>query len=431
MQNDRILRPRPILAGMKFIKKLFRFIVPILIIGAGIVGFGLLKVDDVEQTPELRQQQSWLVDAQQVSKSVIIPTVELFGRTTASSQSTLSSILDGKVIEVNVLIGNQVNEADVLVRLDSRTIETLVRQSQADVDRARASMEREIQRQVADTEILYHEQRLLQLSIDSLQRAQTLKSRNLISQAQFDASEIAQQQAHLAVTARQAALREFDSRLAVLQAELKRAQATLNKAMQDLDDTMITAPYSGWITAIHVDVGSHVRNGSPVIEMFDPTTTEIRTLIPNRFLDKIRRTMASGIVMEATALFDGMKVPLHLDRLAAAVQSGTGGIDAFFRPSSNSDYPELGRSVTIDLALAPIDNAIALPYQAVYGSNHVFKIESDQLKRVQITRHGQTMRGDVAMIVATSEQLADGDLVLITQLSNANDGLGVTVSNLQ
>ncbi len=409
------------------IKRVLRFLLPVGIIAIAIVGFGALKVDAPNATPDIPQARQWIVDALVVNKQALVPTTNLFGRIITPSSSILSSILDAEVVAVNVRPGQAVAKADVLIQLDSQTIETQIRQYEADIARIKASIDREAQRLETDREILVHEEKLRTLATESLNRYETLKSRNVISQAEFDSAEQAEQQAQLAVTARRAAIREYSSRVGVLEAELQRAQATVDKARLDLEETIIQAPYDGRITAVQVAIGSRVRNGSPMVEMYDQTRIEIRTLIPNRFIAQVRNTIAQHGTLEAVAELDGQMLQLKLDRLGTTVDPGRGGIDAYFHLANKDNYPELGRSVSLDLSLSPIPDSIALPYQAVYGSNEVFKIEENQLQRIEIIRFGQIHQDQETMIVATSDQLEDGDLVLTTQLTNASDGLTVKV----
>ena len=408
-------------------RRIFKFIIPVGIIALAVLGFGALKSNEPEATPEIPKARQWLVDAITVDKQPLVPTVTLFGRVITSSNSVLSSILDAEVLEVKVLPGQSVSQGDVLVRLDSQTLETQIRQYEAEISRIKASIDRENQRLITDNEILAHEQRLQELATESLDRHQTLKSRNVISQAEFDASERAEQQAKLSVTARRAAIREYTTRVAVLQADLQRAQATLDKAKLDLEESIIVAPYDGRITDVHVAMGSRVRNGSALVGMYDQTRTEIRALLPNRYISQVRKTMGKQDTLQAVAKIDDQNLSLQLDRLGTEVDPGRGGIDAYFQMAAQTSYPELGRSISLELSLSPIEDAIALPYQAVYGSNQVFKIQANQLKHVEINRFGQYHQAQESFIVATSDQLEDGDLVLITQLSNASDGLHVKV----
>ena len=413
------------------IRFILRFLLPIAIIGLAILGYGTLKSSPPEIAVEIPKARQWLVNAQRVQKQPLVPIANLFGRVVTPSSSILSSILDAEVVEINARPGQSVNQGDVLIRLDSQSIETQVRQIVADVARIQASIEREAQRLTTDQEILVHEERLRQLSSESLKRYESLKSRNVISQTEFDTAERNEQQARLAVTARRAAIREYDTRVAMLDAELRRAKATLDKARIDLSETIIVAPYSGHITDVHVAVGSQVRNGTAMIDMYDQTKVEVRTLIPSRFIEQVRQTIEQQSLLGAVAQLDGQQLELELDRLGDTVAPGRGGIDAYFHLSPDSAYPQLGRSVSLELSLTAIENAIALPYQSIYGSNHAFKIVSNQLQRIEVKRFGQIRRDQQTFVVATSENLDEGDLVLTTQLANANDGLNVKIADLE
>ena len=411
------------------IRRIFQIILPIAIIAVGVMGFSMLKSDRVEEPAEIPKQRVWLVEAQQVSKQTLTPNVELLGRIVTPSFSSLSSILEAEVTKVNVVNGQEVKAGEVLVELDSRSIETLLRQTEADIARIRASIDRENQRLKTDREILEHEIRLQEMSAKSLLRAQTLKSRNLISQAEFDSFERASEQSRLTVTVRQAAIREFSSRIAVLNAELKRAEASLDKARLDLEDTIISAPYSGRVTNVHVAVGTRVRNGTQLLDMYDQTLTEVRTLIPSRFIESVRNTLETQMSLKADTELDGHTLHLELNRLSTTVEPGRGGIDAYFKFTSSEVFPELGRSLSLNMSLTPITDAIAIPYPAVYGSNQIFMIESERMASVNIIRHGQTMLNGETYIVATSDDLQNGDQLIITQLANASEGLSVRIQN--
>ena len=398
---------------------------PIGIIAAGILGFVLMGTEEVQEAPRAQPERTWLVNTQTVQKQTLHPSVRLYGRIESPSFSTLSAIVDGEVIEVNVLAGETVEAGDVLIRLDSRNLQTQLRQTNADLDRIRASLTREGQRLTTDQEILFHEKRLLELATESLGRARTLKSRNLISQAEFDTFERTEQQAHLSVTAREASIREYDSRVDVLQAEFKRMEALLDRIELDIEDTVIVAPYAGRVTQVHVALGNQVRNSSPLVSMYDHNRLEVKTLIPNRHIAHLRQAIADDYRLEARAQLDDHLLTLTFDRLASIVDQGRGGVDAYFRVASNPIRPELSRSVDLVLTLTPVHDAIAIPYQAIYGSNQVFKIESGSLKSLSIRRHGQIFLNQQTFLVATSDDLDDGDTLVTTQLTNAVDGLKV------
>ncbi|MDE0309687.1 MAG: biotin/lipoyl-binding protein [Acidiferrobacterales bacterium] len=409
----------------QFLKRFVKFLIPVVIIAAGVVGFGLLKVEEVQEQPEVQEERAWLVDTQAIEKQTINPSVRLYGRVVTPTFSTLSAIVDGEIIQVNVKSGQSVEAGDVLIRLDSRNLETQLRQAEAELRRVQASIARESQRLVTDQEILEHEKRLLQLANESLERARTLKSRNLIAQADFDSFERAEQQAHLAVTAREAAIREYDSRVAVIEADVERIQASLDKTRLDIEDTVISAPYTGRVTEVLVGVGNQVRNGTQLLSMYDHNNLEVLSMIPNRYVSEIRNSVADGYHPQAAAELDDHVLKLTFDRLGSIVDRGRGGVDAYFGLVTNPLQPELSRSIQLVLTLSPVADAFAIPYRAVFGLDRVYKIEAGALKSVTIKRHGQVFRNGTSLVVATSDGLTDGDVLVTTQLTNAIDGLKV------
>ena len=406
-----------------------RFLIPIFILVAGVVGFQLLKTDEKPVIPPLQEQRAWVVDTQTIAKQTINPSIRLYGRVVTPSHTSLTAIGDGEIIEVNTKAGDSVQKGDILIVVDSRILQTQLRQSVADLNRISASIDRELQRLTTDKEILQHENRLLELAIESLERARTLKSRNLISQAEFDTFERAEQQAHLSVTAREASIREFDSRMAILEADQRKTEAQSDKIKLDLQDSVVVAPFDGRITQVDVAVGDHVRNGSSLLSIYDHNDLEVRAMIPNRHLSGIRDTSNGEFTPAATAIIDGHELALQLDRMASQVDQGRGGVDAYFRLVSNPARPELSRSVELSLTMAPVEDALAIPYQAIYGLDQVFIVEGEFLKSEKIVRHGHLNRGSESFVVATSDQLTDGDILVTTQLTNAVDGLRVRPSD--
>ncbi len=414
---------------LRFLKKFVKFLIPVAILGAGVIGFGLLKVDEVPEEPEVQKERAWLVNTQSIQKQTISPSVRLYGRVVTPTFSTLSAIVDGEIIQVNAKSGQSVESGDVLIRLDSRNLETQLRQTEAELNRTHASIARESQRLTTDQEILEHEKRLLELAVESLERARTLKSRNLISQADFDSFERAEQQAHLAVTAREASIREFDSRAAVLEADIERIQASLDKVLLDIEDTVISAPYTGRVTEVFVGVGNQVKNGGQLLSMYDHNNLEVLSMIPNRYIGEIRKSVTDGHHPQATAELDDHVLKLTFDRLGSIIDQGRGGVDAYFSLVSNPLQPELTRSIDLVLTMSPVENAFTIPYIAIFGLDKVYKIDAGLLKSVTIRRHGQVFRDGNSLVVATSDGLADGDTLVTTQLTNAIDGLRVKPFN--
>lgn len=407
--------------------RIFRVLLPIAILGMGIAAYSILSISESEDVVELPEPRARLVQVQEIKKQTLSPSVELFGRVTTSATSKLSSALDAEVLEVNVLPGQIVNTGEVLIRLDSRDIETQIIQNEASVNQILATIKREEERLESDQEILVHEKRLLELAVAANARTEVLEKRNVISQTEADNAARIEQQAALAVTARNASIRNHPTRVLELEANLMRAQAALEKSLKDLEEATITAPYKGRIVTVYVALGSQSSRNAPLVEMYDHTSTEVRTLIPSRHLEGLRSAFIKGRELTASTSLNGEKLMLRFNRLSSIVDPGRGGVDGYFGIDSDAYFPELGRTLVVNLSLQPVKNAMLIPYSAVYGSTTVFKVESDVLKSAEIQRYGQVIQNDEQFVVATSDQLNSNDLLVTTQINDAVNGLKVSI----
>ena len=70
------------------------------------------------------------------------------------------------------------------------------------------------------------------------------------------------------------------SELSEARAEIDVAKAQLKLAQIALDDAVIRAPYSGVVTLRHVEVGTFVRTGEPVVTLLDDRDLEIEADVP-------------------------------------------------------------------------------------------------------------------------------------------------------
>ena len=119
-------------------------------------------------------------------------------------------------------------------------------------------------------------------------------------------------------------------------------------------------------------------------------------------------------------------IPLSLDRLSGEVKVDSGGIEGLFSLIKKEDSLALGEFVELKLKLRLQDNVIALPFNALYALNHVYKLSDAHLQLVAVDRIGEYTNeaGDKQLLVRSSE-LQQGDQVVSTQLPNATTGLRV------
>lgn len=119
-----------------------------------------------------------------------------------------------------------------------------------------------------------------------------LRTRSLYYQTQFAAKQNSLDSAKVAMDLAQAKLnlktappRDFE--VAQAQANIKRAQATLNRYLSDFSETIIKAPVNGVITEVNFDAGEQTSLSTPVISMIGISNMQIEVDVPESDITKL------------------------------------------------------------------------------------------------------------------------------------------------
>ena len=173
--------------------------------------------------------------------------------------------------------------------------------------------------------------------------------------------------------------------------------------------------------------GDRVQPGTPLLSLYATSMLEIRAQIPSSQLHRMRESLDRGTRLTACARLDRREVSARLERLGGQVRPGSGGVDGFFRITEGGSWLELGRTLELLLSLPPQAAAGALPIEAIYGSNRIFRLHEGRMTGVEVERLGEVRNaaGDVRVLVG-SLSCAQASIV-VTQLPNAADGLKVSV----
>jgi RND family efflux transporter MFP subunit len=170
------------------------------------------------------------------------------GYVTARRQATVSSEMTGKVTEVLIEEGMLVEEGQVLARLDDANV--------------RAAYELAEAEQVAASSSLRETEALLQEARASFRRTRNLVERQLASEAELDRA--------------RALADSLEAQLARRQADIEVANKHLAVWAEQLDDTIIRAPFDGVVVAKNAQPGEMI---SPVSAGGGFTRTGIGTIV--------------------------------------------------------------------------------------------------------------------------------------------------------
>ena len=195
----------------------------------------------------------------------------------------LNSKIAGNVAAVYVKEGDSVSKGDVLVQIDSTTIEAKLAQAQG--ARAAAQAQAEKARNGARGEEIAKAKAAYDYARKSYDRMKNLLAEEAISQATFDQVEAQYIAAKETYDMAQSGARYED--IAAANALVAQANGAVSEATGYLEDAKIKAPKDGTVTAVNVSEGQLISTGMPLITVtanidpwvsFDIPETELKKL---------------------------------------------------------------------------------------------------------------------------------------------------------
>jgi len=176
----------------------------------------------------------------------------------AVRQSTVSSQIAGRIVELRFDVGDYVKKGEVIARIDERAAGQALAASEAQVREADAA--------ARNARVQY-------------ERSRQLLAQKFISQAALDKAEADYKQA---------------------QARLSAMLAGAGQAATERSFATIVAPYSGVVSARHVELGEMAVTGKPLMTGFDPSTLRAVANVPQAQIAAIQASGRARIEVPAT-----------------------------------------------------------------------------------------------------------------------------------
>ena len=157
----------------------------------------------------------------------------------AVRQSTVSAQVSGRIVDIRFDVGDRVEKGAVILRIDERAASQAVAASEAQVREAEATLTN---------------------ARANYERTRQLLAQKFVSQAAVDKAE--------------AEFRAAESRM-------KGTLAGAGAAATERSFTTIVAPYSGVVSARHVQLGEMASPGKPLLTGFDPSGLRVVATVPS------------------------------------------------------------------------------------------------------------------------------------------------------
>ena len=175
----------------------------------------------------------------------------------AVRQSTVSAQIAGRIVDIRFDVGAMVKKGEVIVRIDERAASQAVAASEAQVREAQAGLAN---------------------ARAQLERNRQLLAQKFISHSALDQSEATYKAAQARVTA---------------------LLAGAGAAVTERSFATIVAPYSGVVSARHVELGEMAAPGKPLMTGFDPSTLRAVANVPQAQVAAIQASGRARIELPA------------------------------------------------------------------------------------------------------------------------------------
>lgn len=326
------------------------------------------------------------------------------GYVTARREATVSSKVTGKVTEILIEEGMKVQEGQVLARLDDTNVKASLQLAQAQLLSAKASL--------AETRV-----RLREAEQELDRQAGLIKSK-IATQADYDHAE--------------ADALAYKAKLEQQQADVAVAERTVDTWQQQMDDTIIRAPFAGIVTSKNAQPGEMI---SPISAGGGFTRTGICTIVDMESLEieidvsesYINRVQAAQPVEGTLDAYPDWKIPCKVIAIipTADRQKSTVKVRVGFDKLDPRILPEMSVKVGFQEAVGSQTAArgVLIPRTAIQrqdGRDMVLVVQNGKVERRTVTTGAAS--GDEALICAgvtagervvaeNPESLADGALV--------------------
>jgi membrane fusion protein (multidrug efflux system) len=341
-----------------------------------IFGIKVLQIGKMMSTPMVMPPTT--VSSAIVKEEDWAPTLSAIGSVSAVQGAVVSTELGGVVAEIDFQNGGVAKKGDLLMRLDSSAEEAQLHTAQADLELARANLERE----------------------------RNLAERKVVSKQEFDAA----------------------------QSTFGQKQGAVDNMRSFITKKEVRAPFDGMLGIRQVNVGQMINSGQQVVQLTALDKVYVDFALPQQNLPQLGTGYDARVHADA---LPGREFKGKVTAINSMVDTVTRNVGVQATLENPDHVLRPGMFVKVDVILPEKSKTLVIPGSAVsyapYG-NSVFVIEKgkdpktgkeSQSLRQAFVRIGEA-RGD---FVSVTEGLKAGDVVVSTGVFKLRNGMPVVINN--
>ena len=345
-------------------------------IGGFVFGIKILQIGKMMSTPMVMPPTT--VSSAVVKEEDWAPTLSAIGSVSAVQGAVVSTELGGVVAEIDFQSGGVAKKGDVLMRLDSSAEEAQLHTAEADLELAKANLERE----------------------------RDLAARKVVSKQELDTA----------------------------QSTFGQKQGAVDNMRSFITKKQVRAPFDGMLGIRQVNVGQMINSGQQVVQLTALYPVYVDFSLPEQYLAQLEKGLEVHVRADA---LPGRDFTGKLTAVNSMVDNVTRNVTAQATLENQDRALRPGMFAKVEVLLPQKSKTLVIPGSAVsyapFGDS-VYVIEKkkdektgkeSQILRQQFVRVGEA-RGD---FVAVTQGLKPGETIVSTGVFKLRNGMNVTINN--
>jgi len=381
--------------------KIIKVLVPVGVIAVAVaLAAGLMSM---RKPPEKKEEQrpAILITAEPIQPQDLIYRIQSQGTVTPKLETHLSSEVNGRIVEVaaSFIEGGFFNAGDVLVRVEPADYQTNVKAAEASLANAQAALEEE-------------------------------KARGRVAEEEW--------RSFTDGKAPELGLRR--PQLAGALANVRSAEAELERARRDLARTEIRAPYAGLVKSRAVNLGQYISRGNSVGVIYGTDLAEVRLPLTDNdsafiqlpdFADDADKP---EVVLTAVVGGEIMQWPAKLVRTEGVLDErsrviyAVAQVDDPYQRKTNANAPlRFGRFVQAEILGDAAAQVVKVPRHLLLAQQQILVVDKDnelQFRPVTLARTDDRF-------AYVRSGFAEGDRLATSAIANPLAGTLVRVASEQ
>ncbi|WP_112322336.1 efflux RND transporter periplasmic adaptor subunit [Oceanibium sediminis] len=339
------------------------------------------------------QERVFTVNVARITPGTATPRITAFGDVASRRTLDIRAAVSGRIVDIAEAFrdGGRVSQGDVLLRIDPSDARATLDLARAELAEAEASAREAATRATLAREDLAAAEQTERLRQAALARQRDLQDRGAGTGAAVETAEIAVANAAQSVVGRRQALAQAESQRDLAAIAVERRQIAVREAQRALDETVITAPFDGLLTAASAIEGGIVNTNERIGGLIDTSALEVSFRVSNA---QYARLLGPGgalrpVPVEATLPLDDFPITVSgtVDRAGAQVGEGQTGRLLYARlDTRTAGALRPGDFLTVVITEPRLENVAIIPSTAANNAGEVLLLgEDDRLEAGQVT----------------------------------------------